>query len=527
MSGGLIQLVAYGYDDIYLTSDPQITFFKIVYRRHTNFSTEPIPQYFINPPDFGKKSTCIISKGAADLMGQVHLVVKLPKVRSFTDPLLKFAWVKRIGFSLIKSIEIEINGRVIDKHYGEWLSIWSELTGEINGLHERGMKKMIGDIPELTDYTNGKDEYTLFIPLKFWFCRSTGLALPLVSLQYCDIKINVEFEEAENCYILTPTHYIKCRNDIVNFVPYEYIEQNIDGDIRAGIFINFDVNTRRLYYYKITDKKLMSIPVASTFDTSSSNKTAINALLNSPSGLKYLIVGKSSEYSAFAEFGNDSLIYPTQKIRNLNIVDCFLLIDYHFLDEDERFKFSQSKHDYLIEQLFFTPDIEIDSSNHNAKIISEHPCKLMAWITQMAYIQKSKDYYNYTDTYQNKVFVTDDFDVKIGTPVGKSLIKTETILMNGNPRLSLRDSVFFDGIQIMQHTKYTTFPGINLYAFGVSPFAIQPTGTCNTSQIDNIQVQLNLSSIVNVNNKAIFRGYCLCFNVLRIVSGLAGLVFTK
>ena len=100
MTGGLIQLVAYGLEDLYLTSDPQITYFKVVYRRHTNFTIEQIPQYFINTPNFGKKSTCILSKNA-DLIGNATLVVTLPKIKKITDPKVKFAWVKRIGFAKI------------------------------------------------------------------------------------------------------------------------------------------------------------------------------------------------------------------------------------------------------------------------------------------------------------------------------------------------------------------------------------------------------------------------------------------
>jgi len=526
MTGGLIQLVAYGYDDMYLTNDPQVTYFKVVYRRHSNFSAEQIPQYFINPPNFGKKSTCIISKNA-DLAGSILIVVTLPKIRPFTDDRVKFAWVKRVGFALIKSVEIEINGRVIDRHYGEWLNLWAELTGEINGAHERGTKKMIGDVPELTDFTNSKDQYTLYIPLKFWFCKNSGLALPLVSLQYSDVKINVEFEEAEKCFFLTPTHYIKCRDDIVNFEQFEYIEQNIDGEINAGIFIDYDSNSKRLYYYKVTSGKLTSIPVSSSFDTSTTNIIEINKLLASPTGLKYSITGKSSGYSTFAEFNNNTLIYSPPKIRNLNFKDCFLLIDYYFLDDDERLKFSQAKHDYLIEQLFFTPDIEIDNGNYNAKIIAEHPCKLIVWVVQMKYVRDAKDYYNYTDSYQNKIFGWENYKNKKGTPIGKSLIKTETILMNGNERISARSALYFDSIQKHLHTKHSTLPGINMYSFGLNPFSIQPMGACNMSQVDNPKIKLSLSSIINIKNHALFRGYCLCNNVFRIVNGLAGLVFTR
>lgn len=538
MTGGLIQLVAYGFDDMYLTNDPQITFFKVVYRRHTNFSVEQIPQSFVNDANFGKTSTAFISKNG-DLVGKILLVITLPKITELpgisqstattigTNISVQFAWVKRIGFSLIKSIEIEINGRVIDRHYGEWLSIWAELTGELRNGHSRGFKKMIGDIPELTNFSLTKEQYTLFIPLQFWFCRSSGNALPLVALQYSDVKINIEFEDATNCFMLSPTHSIKCRDDIVNFIPYEYIEQNIDGNINAGIFIDYDINSKRLYYYKITDSKLQSIPVDSTFDVSSANQTAIDALLSSPTGLKYLIVGKTSGYSTFAEFKNNTVSFPTTKIRNLHFVKSFLIIEYYFLDDEERFKFSQSKHDYLIEQLYYTPDIAIDGVNYNAKIVADHPTKFMVWLMQLNYIKNSKDYYNYTNSYQNKLFSQDITNVNFGEPMGKSLINTETILINGNQRITRRDNSYFDTIQVYQHTNTSISTGINFYSFGLYPFMTQPSGSCNMSQIDTIEVQMTLSSAINANNKGIFRGYLVSQNILRIVNGLAGLVFAK
>jgi len=510
MTGGLIQLVAYGIDDMYLTTDPQITFFKIVYRRHTNFSIEQIPQYFLNIPDFGKQSTCVISR-SGDLVGNIMIVVNLPKVKSFSDQNVQFAWVKRVGFSMIKSVEIEINGRVIDKHYGEWLNIWSELTGQINATQKRGTKIMIGDVPELTEYTTTKEEYTLYIPLQFWFCRNSGSALPLISLQYCDIKINVEFEEASKCYMLSPSHYINCIDDIVCFDPYEYIEQNIDGDIRSGIFINYDINTKRLYYHKLTDKKLMSIPVSDTFDIT--NQTLVNNLLESTEGLKYSIVGQLSEYTAFAQLRSNTVTYPLPKLRNVQLVNAFLLVDYYFLDEDERLKFSQSKHDYLIEQLYFTPDVKIEEGNSTVKFIADHPCKLMTWVAQLEYMGRSNNHFNYTNSYDDTT--------------QQSLIETQTILINGNPRLSMRNALYFDSIQMFQHTKVTPSTGINMYSYATCPFITQPSGSCNMSQIDTIETKLTLSSVVSKSNPAIFRGYSLCHNILRVVNGLAGLVFTK
>jgi hypothetical protein len=132
MTGGLIQLVALGFEDLFITRDPQITFFKTIYRRYTNFSIQAIQQRFDSTPNFGTLSSCTISR-TADLISDMFLVVTLPKIQQFVnnsgvDNITKFAWVRKIAYALIDYIEIEIGGQLIDKHYGEWLNIWHELT---------------------------------------------------------------------------------------------------------------------------------------------------------------------------------------------------------------------------------------------------------------------------------------------------------------------------------------------------------------------------------------------------------------
>lgn len=527
MGGALLQLVAYGIEDMFLTKDPHITFFKVVYRRHTSFTKEQIPQYFTNKqPNFGKSINCTIAKNG-DLMGNIVLVVTLPNINLSTSSITRFAWVKRLGFALIKSISIMINGYEIDKHYGDWLNIWAELTGVINGPHSRGYKEMIGDIQNLTDFTYSKDSYNLFIPLQFWFCRNPGATLPLVSLQYSDIKINVEFEEDINCYMLSPTYYISCMDDIVCFKKNEYIEQNIDGDIRAGVFVDYDINLKRLYYYKITSGKLLSIPISTSFDVS--NTVLVNQLLTSVQGKKYAIKGKTSNYSTFAQLNvYSSTVSSSIKIKNLNLLNAFLLIDYYYLDDEERYRFSQAKHDYIIEQLFYTPPVEIDDISRNISVSLNNPCKFMIWTAQLKYIYNSHDYFNYTNTYQTKVFKDENYAVNISDPIGNNLVLQSTILCNGNERLTFRDNKYFEYIQQFQNCTFSPQVGINMYSFSLYPFeSIQPSGTFNTSQIDNIEIKLKLDSLININNIALFRCYGVCINILRIINGLGALMFVK
>ena len=196
MGGGLMQLVACSAQDIYLTGNPQITFFKVVYRRHTNFSMESIEQTFNGTADFGKKVSCTISRNG-DLVSRVYLEAKLPAIAAASGK--KACWTNYVGHALIKSVEVEIGGQRIDKHCGEWMHVWNELT-QTSG-HKNGYAEMVGNTHALTDYTNITTDPspTLYIPLQFWFCRNPGLALPLIALQYHEVKVNIEFNSWDNC----------------------------------------------------------------------------------------------------------------------------------------------------------------------------------------------------------------------------------------------------------------------------------------------------------------------------------------
>ena len=148
MGGGLMQLVAYGAQDIYLTGNPQITFFKVVYRRHTNFSVESIEQTFNGTPGFGKKVSATIARNG-DLVHRVLLEVKLPSLIAHLDSGTadgKNGFFDHLGERLLKYIDVEIGGQRIDRHYGEWLHIWNQLT--LPESQKSGYLQMIGHTPE-------------------------------------------------------------------------------------------------------------------------------------------------------------------------------------------------------------------------------------------------------------------------------------------------------------------------------------------------------------------------------------------
>ena len=324
MTGGLIQLVAYGTQDIFLTKDPQITFFKTVYRRHTNFSTEMISQHFPSTPNFGDKISATISR-SGDLIRKMYIVFTLPpipilKENGVPSEKLKFAWVKKLGYALIKSVEIEIGGQSIDKHYGEWLHIWNELTGPKN----RGFDIMIGNTDEVNKFNCCKSTFTLYVPLQFYFCRYSGLALPIVNLQYHEIKINLELSHIKSTYIRAPKNYIKICNDLVQFTDYEYIVQDVDGTTAFGQFIYFDKLTNLLYYNRISSNTFQS--VSGTFAPST-----IKTELRKTENQKYNIKGSTSGFIVQPYVNEKEKVYALPKIPNFNIIECYLLVEYIYL----------------------------------------------------------------------------------------------------------------------------------------------------------------------------------------------------
>jgi hypothetical protein len=202
MPGANLQLVAYGAQDIYLTGNPQITFFKSIYRRHSNFAIESIriPQnYDIH---MGNRYTFEIQR-RGDLLSSIFFTVKMD------DTTINYPYY---GFQLLDYVEFIIGGQLIDRQYGEWMTIWCDLT------HTYDKGQMLGDIISNTNET-------MYIPLQFWFCRNIGLSLPLIALDYHDIQLTV---------------VLKNKNDLV--ISADIDEFNVYCD-----FIFLDTDERRMF----------------------------------------------------------------------------------------------------------------------------------------------------------------------------------------------------------------------------------------------------------------------------------------
>jgi len=542
MGGGLLQLVAYGAQDAYITGNPHITFWKVLYKRHTNFAMEAFRVNFTGAPQYGQRVVAVINRNA-DLMYKTYLEVVLPDTTTTaTGAAYNVLWTnggqRRLGYLLLKKIEVEIGGQIIDTHYGEWLYLWENLTSTVDNSTK--LDSMTGGVQggdATSNYSCGGRPAILYIPLQFWFCRNPGLALPLIALQYHEVRINVT---------LSPS------TDLVS----------------RGSF--------------------------------SSISAAAAAL-------------------------------PQLK-------DMSLYIDYIYLDVDERRRFAQQSHEYLIDQLQFGLQQTLTTANARIDLTLNHPVKELIWVFQdarktdcgstttidLGYTQPFS-YDDIVDRCRLQINGQDRFDERYGDYFWKvqpyqhhsgggfwparnettalSVIGAPTVLNaaftvnsasstshtytltsgvilpgmtltavagsgaagNGlviftvvpatattgtittttfdsaaslsftatftNSR-ALADNDAFASTGIAGAPIYQAANPINVYSFALQPEEHQPSGTCNFSRIDT--TTLVFDSITSPGavypTKAIpfnFRMYAVNYNIFRVMSGMGGLAYSN
>jgi hypothetical protein len=427
MGGGLMQLVAYGAQDIYLTGNPQITFFKVVYRRHTNFSMEAIQQT-INGTVAATASTVTstISRNG-DLVSNMWLDVQLAAGITGTAGDSSLNWTNNTGHALIKEVEVEIGGQRIDRQHGQWLDLYNELTDHDEAEHA-GLNKHAAKNAYLLNGKAGAtamDALRLYVPLKFWFCRNPGLALPLIALQYHEVKV------------------------------------------------------------KLTTRGMVG-------------------LVNSTGTL----AGTAAA--------------PTVS----------LWADYIYLDTDERRRFAQVSHEYLIEQV----QREQNTASTSQKLNFNHPVKELVWVIQDATAESENTSGTATDvngvsnvsgTVANK---NDYFCYYSGASGTNEVINGATsaetfstckLQLNGHDRFAARNASYFRTCQPLQAGHRVPTKHVYNYSFALKPEEHQPSGTCNFSRIDTAKLVFGAVSTGTLTV------YAVNYNVLRIMSGMGGLAYSN
>lgn len=457
--GGLLQLVAQGKQDVFLTGNPQITWFKMVYRRYTNFAIESQQIYFDGDPDFGKRVTALVPR-RGDLLGPIILEIVLPYVTMSDGS--SGVYVNSIGYSLIEEISLEIGEQEIDKQTGEWMQIWSTVSTPAS--QQDALNNMIGRVDGLNSppavvpspscsvggYKYGANK--LYIPLQFWFNKNPGLYLPLLAMQYHPVRINM----------------------------------------------------------KIRD---------------------LGSLISNPNT---------------ADSCSTLQPLPTK------IVDVRLWGDYVYLDREERRRFVANTHEYLIEQIQYTPQVSIPEgiNIHNVRLEFNHPIRELFWVIQRDIMKNTHEWFNFGSTSAFEAGISRD------------MLQDATLQIDGYDRFDARDAGYFRMVQPYQyHTSTDVKNFIYLYSFALRPEDMQPSGSLNASRIDNMNLMMNLRpdsnepttltiGVVDATGAPLLDGtgnpitrqianpsyapnrgkahvvvYARNHNVLRVVNGFAGLLF--
>jgi len=378
-----MQLVAYGAQDIYLTGNPQITFFKVVYRRHTNFSMEAIEQTINGTVATSSRTSVTISRNG-DLISKIYI----QSTGAATN-------VLNSSVTDLSSVELEIGGQRIDKQSGHWMECWAELTENktgrgmgtnfqyMSGHGQASASNFSGSVADNTTdasqvFFNTVDQESAvqWLPLQFWFCKNPGLALPLIALQYHEVKLIINMG--------TMTH----------------------------------------------------------------------------SGHK-------------------------------------VWVDYIYLDTDERRRFAQQSHEYLIEQVQ-DQSVTSSTSSQDVELNFNHPVKELIW--------------------------AGDFSSGALSAFAGAQTETVQLKLNGHDRFSAREARYFSRVQVHQHHSAEggfVDMSLGVYSFALKPEEHQPSGTCNFSRIDN--ARLNFSA--GFENTGFI--YAVNYNVLRIMSGMGGLAYSN
>jgi len=481
-----MQLVAHGAQDVYLTGDPQITYFKVVYRRHTNFSMESIQQQFNTTPTPGQKTSCIVSRNG-DLIGAMWLEFKLATGNN-----------NNLGFaSYINQVSIEIGGQKIDTHYGRWLDIWDDLTTDAN--KDEAMLTMLGNTSSQYTLKQGDAAETATANLTMSTAKDGNvIKIRGITSHTGDVEVTSDYYNGDSIVTISPATNPAGETITVTRTASNMFNLSVDVGV-LGLGNDTD--------YTITiiddaDKVNGTAPTTSTIDNTKMGDCfallPLSFWFNRNVGLALpLIALQYHEIKLNIDFADTTVWTPT--------TGCRLWIDYIFLDSEERKRFAQMSHEYLIDQVQREQfDVGSDQTKR-LDINFNHPVKELVWVAENADGQRQVD------------------------------ITQVQLKLNGHDRFYPRCGEYFRLQQPYQfHSTVPPAEDIYVYSFALRPEEHQPSGTCNFSRIDSCQMTITRNGRTTqgtapgstpLSNKVYLYG--INYNVLRVASGMAGLAYSN
>ena len=527
MPGGLIQVIARGTQDAYLSVKPQVTNWKAVYRRHTIFATESIEQVFNGTGDFNKKVVCNIQRNG-DLITKMYLRVKLPALGAGQ------CWCPRVGHAMIKNLELNVGGTAVEKQTGDWLNVVHELYRDF--AHDRGINEMIGNTEALTVPGEGTLETTLYVPLKFFCCNHDGLAIPLIATQYHDTRVEVEFNPLSQLVCgpnaSTATGSMGGCSLFVDYVylgaverkkfaqaSHEYLIAQVQ--YAGGESVTSQSQKFRLDFnhpckainVNVQQDKFTTGQKFMAWNPTDWNQTKVDATKRIC--MAWGAVGTSGLYEAISGVGATmSAAITAAKVAapDISSGDAApldkdgLMILGHLMSDD---MISRTVSELTTGALYGNTSTRSTVSSSDALAASDVTVN---------------DWTNYGVFLNGKV-----------NPVKELLVQ-----LNGSERLSKRDGLYFNMVQSYQCYKVTPCDGLNSISFALNPTAHQPSGSCNMSRIDNASIHIDFITQANVQvagattavtvtpyNAAKCNIYSPNYNVFRVMGGMAGLGFSN
>ena len=553
MAGGLMQLVAYGAQDVFLTGTPEITFWKVSYRRHTNFAMESIEQTFQGQADFGRRVTCTISRNG-DLCYRTYLQVTLPEINqqmknnsgSFTDGVYA-RWLDFIGEQLVAQVEVEIGGQRIDRQYGDWMHIWNQVT--LTKEQQRGYYKMIGNTTALTYITdptfanisgpcssasgpsqvcaprNALPETTLYIPLLFWFSKNPGLSLPLIALQYHEVKINLDIRPIGECLWAVGSLYSTSGTASVTSA----YQQSL---VAASLYVDYiflDTDERRKMAQNPHEYLIEQLQFTGDESVgSSSNKIKLN--FNHPVKELIWVVQPDSNVDYCSSLDASQILFRTLGAQPFNYTDAIDALPNAIHAFGGPSETAGSNAFIASNGLFQMPGATDATSGGVSLNLNQEWYGINNYATSVEQPfapQQGGSNINGSYVSDAGTFVLSETALDMHC-WGENPVVTAKLQLNGQDRFSEREGSYFDVVQPYQHHTRNPDTGINVYSFALRPEEHQPSGSCNFSRIDNAVLQLVLSAgaVAGVATAKV-RVYAVNYNILRVMSGMAGVAYSN
>jgi len=544
MGGGLLQLVAYGAQDAYITGNPHITFWKVLYKRHTNFAMEAFRVNFTGSPQYGQRVVAVINRNA-DLMYKTYLEVTLPDTTAATGGLTTdVLWTgdaqRRLGYALLKKLEVEIGGQIIDTHYGEWLYLWENLTASYDTSCK--LDAMVGGSlgGTSTSLTScGGRPGVLYIPLQFWFCRNPGLALPLIALQYHEVRMNITLSSATD--LVSKGAYASVSAAAAALPQLKDMALYID-------YIYLDVDERRRFAQQSHEYLIdqLQYGLQQTLTTASAR---IDLTLNHP--VKELVwVFQDAQKT---DCGSDATIAAgfTQPFVYDDIVNrCRLQIN-----GQDRFDERYGDYFWKVQPYqhhsggAFWPTKNAQSRN-NVLSVTGTPTNLTqtAALTLTNVTSATQPYTGFTGTLLPGMTLTQGATTAIIASIFPATATTGSIILTASTDFDAAaataafsttqaSTVFASDLDITSTgsatTTYQAANPINVYSFALQPEEHQPSGTCNFSRIDTTTLvfdSITSGAAGTYPSKAFpynFRLYAVNYNIFRVMSGMGGLAYSN